>query len=90
MTTHYYSNWRTRFFTCEGCGWTGCGRDLAQGEVSTDGHLRMCPRCGKLVVGIVHPTLAEARLNWANLPEEERQLVERLEREQAEERKRAT
>lgn len=75
----YYQH-RKQTWTCEACGWTGLGSALEIGEVYDTLHELDCPQCHIRMGCVPHPTIEEARANWANLPDDEKRQVELLEK----------
>ena len=65
MTTPYYSDWRTRSWTCSSCTWTGSGGE-ATIEPFNDLFELNCASCDSRLTLISYPMVEEVRLAAAS------------------------
>src|SRR5688500_10385759 len=59
MADNFYS-YQNESYSCKHCGWTGIGKDVAQGEMFDDGFEVNCPNCHERFPGLIlFPTIEE-------------------------------
>ncbi|MFO0821191.1 MAG: hypothetical protein U1A77_24820 [Pirellulales bacterium] len=60
ICNYYDGEWRSKSFTCPNCNWLGSVGDM---HMATHAELAdySCPRCGKMILIVSYPTIAEIR-----------------------------
>ncbi len=83
-----FEDWRNASFTCDGCAWSGHGRDARLTAISAFDYFLRCPKCDLVIDAVKSPTIEEAREHWSELDDDLRAQIVVLEQRRQDYRQR--